>query len=78
MTRLALAALVAAAAFAAPSPANAVLLCSHVKTTGTVLGDRTLARHCFGWVATARYICTDSTPGVAEAGLDVRLCLPAV
>lgn len=78
MRRLALLVLTPLALSLPVANADAVLLCSHVKTTGTVLGDRTVRRQCFGWTVTDRYICTDSTPGVTEAGLDIRLCTPAV
>lgn len=66
----------AAAAFAVPVPATAASICSHVRTTGTVLGDRTVTRPCVN-NPLPRYICTDSSPGVAQAGIDVRVCTPA-
>jgi len=75
MRRLALL-LLAPLAFALPTPASAASICSHVKTTGTVLGEREVTRRCVN-NPLPRYICTDSSPGVAQAGIDVRLCTPA-
>lgn len=68
--------LVVPSALALPSPATAASICSHVRTTGTVLGDREVTRRCVN-NPLPRYICTDSSPGVPQAGVDVRLCTPA-
>jgi len=68
--------LLAPLAFALPTPATAAPICSRAGTTGTVLGDRQLASRCMN-NPLPRYICTDSSPGVAQAGIDVRLCTPA-
>lgn len=65
-----------AGAFALPSSASAAAICSSVGTTGTVLGTRTLNRRCVN-NPLPRYICTDSNPGVAQAGLAIRVCTPA-
>lgn len=66
--------LLVAAAFA--TPASAASICSRVGTSGTVLGYRTVARRCVN-NPLPRYICTDSSPGVAQARIDVTVCTPA-
>ncbi len=55
------------------APASAAPTCSEVRTTGTVLGEQQVARRCTN-NPLPRSICTDTSPGVAEAGISARIC----